>query len=92
MHMFGGFGRGYGMYGGYGLFGGIGQLLLLLVVGVVIYMLIKRSRGSHSMNMNSNSFSQQNSSDDAIELAKLRYARGEINLEEYQNIINTINK
>ena len=80
------YGNGFGFGHGYGFMGGFSQLLLLILIGVVVYLLIKKSSGNLTK-----SLFKSNTSVDAKEIVKLRYARGEISLDEYQKIINSLN-
>lgn len=79
---FGGFGRGIGLfntsYFGYGSF--ILQLLIIVLVVSAIYFFIKRSRTVVSQDVPRT----------PIEVAKLRYARGEITYSEYQEIVKNL--
>ncbi|OEF99621.1 hypothetical protein BHF71_08335 [Vulcanibacillus modesticaldus] len=88
-HMMGGFGRGFGGFypGGYGMWygGGFTDLLFWILIGVVVYLLVKKSRNS---NFNVPKETIQNN--EALELAKLRYIRGEITLDEYQEIVKVL--
>ncbi len=95
--MFGGFGHGYGMFGGfgrgygYGLFGGYGSILFFIIVGVILFFLIRRNRHAcHSTQSNFSKPSLGNDGNDAVEIVKARYARGEINQEEYKKILKEI--
>ncbi|MFV9510183.1 hypothetical protein [Tepidibacillus sp. LV47] len=81
-------GFGYGMMSGWNLSG----LLFLLLIGFVVYLLIKRSKQNHVGQGQGlvNIANGQASPSEAIEIAKLRYVRGEISFEEYQEIVKVI--
>ena len=87
MGMWGGFGRGFGSWGpggyGPGMYGGLTTILFIILIGLLVYMLIKRSQ-------NSATYSNNLVSNEALEIAKLRYVRGEITQEEYQQIVKVI--
>ncbi len=84
-------GKGFGMMGG-GMMGGmmgnqmmffsfwriIMWIILLAVIGVAVYFIVRAQRGNGKVLA---SFSET-----PIEIAKKRYARGEITREEYENI------
>lgn len=77
-------GYGYGMMGP-GMMGGFGTMGLMsvfwiLVVGLIIWAVIAAGRGI-GQSGGSDSASR---SDSALEILKKRYARGEINKEEYE--------
>lgn len=63
---FGCFGNGF-FNSGWGFFIGIGTLL---IVGAVIYLLVKRNN-------------KISSNDNVLEILNLRYAKGELSVEEY---------
>ena len=76
------FGRGY-IGSGFGCFGGYYSLLMLvagiaitIIVAVLIYKLIKTNNGD----------------DDALELLKLKFVKGEISEEEYISKKNALKK
>lgn len=64
------------MHGGYGMFGG-GGLLGLIIIAIVAYFFIKHLDENRN---NSNNFSRKGN---AIDLLNERYAKGEIDEEEY---------
>ena len=80
------YGNGFGFGRGYGFMGGFSQLFLFILIGVVIYLLIKKSSGNSTK-----SLLKSNTNVDAKEIVKLRYARGEISLDEYQKILKILN-
>ncbi len=83
------YGNGYGFRGfgfGHGFFGGFSQLFFLILIGVVIYLLIKLSSTTSRKRL-----FQSNMNTEAKEIVKLRYARGEISLDEYQKIMDSLN-
>ena len=74
---------------GYGGLGWIGMILnLIITVGVIIGVillvvwLVRRVSGNSA-----SSILQTGSGQSAKEIAQARYARGEINRDEYQNIL-----
>lgn len=74
------------MHGGYGIFGGMGFMGLLLVV-LVIYLII------HTLGDNRNqkqSIESDASENRALDLLNERYAKGEIDDEEYNRRKNTL--
>lgn len=79
-------------YGGYGMWNGFGMMIFglfcILIIGAIILFLIKPFQ--HSVNSTSNKIAPTNN--DAIEIAKSRYASGEITFDEYQEIIKSINR
>ncbi|OEF98845.1 hypothetical protein BHF71_10715 [Vulcanibacillus modesticaldus] len=84
----GGFGRGFGGYypGGYGIwYGGFSGILFLILIGVVVYLLIKRNKNVNYLTKQDVSYNNN-----ALEVAKLRYVRGEISFDEYQQIVKTL--
>jgi len=87
-----GYGPGNGFFGpGYGNgfgFGGFTEMLLVILIGVVVYMLIKRNQRPGTSTGNVNVTAETNN--EALEIAKLRYVKGEITFDEYQKIITTI--
>jgi putative membrane protein len=79
--VFGWQGSGYGMMGGMmGGFGSMGlmSIIWLLVIGLIIWALAASVRGSDESKS-----SDSSRPDSAFEILKKRYARGEINKEEY---------
>ena len=61
----------------------IGGLLMLLVLGAfvtLVYFLIRNSNSNHSSNR------QGGTSNNALEILKQRYARGDISKEEYETV------
>ena len=82
----GGYGNGFGFGHGYGFMGGFSQLLFLLLIGLVIYLIVKKSSITSTKTLFKTS-----SNIEAKEIVKLRYARGEISFDEYQKIMNSLN-
>jgi putative membrane protein len=71
------------MGGGWGFmpfwYGGISMwIVLIILIGVVVYLIVRSP--------NSQSSGRQVDRDDPLEIAKRRYARGEITKEEYDQI------
>ncbi|KXG44973.1 hypothetical protein U473_01955 [Tepidibacillus decaturensis] len=74
-------GPGFGAFGGCGLGGGFGMMFLgLIVIGVIIYLLVKGNQNGTTVR----NVTATNS--DALEIAKSRLAKGEITTEEFENI------
>ncbi|EGD51199.1 Protein of unknown function DUF2078, membrane [Thermoanaerobacter ethanolicus JW 200] len=83
-HCFGGYyPYGYGTWFG----GGLTNILFLILIGVVIYLLVKQIR-------NVNFFKKHDTdpNNEALEIAKLRYVRGEITSDEYTEIVKMLKK
>ena len=75
-----GFGSGLGMTGfgmGFGGFGGLLVLVLLVVGGVYLFRALDRREAP-------NTRTQPTAEDGALQLLRERYARGEIDHDEYQ--------
>jgi putative membrane protein len=67
---------------GYGMMGG--DIFCLLFIGLLVYLIVSlfnNSKGIQSINHNK----------DPYETLKIRYAKGEINEEEYQRMKNILN-
>lgn len=64
------------MYRGFGMFGG-GGLLGLILIAIILYFLIKY------LNDNKNASDSFRKKDNAIDILNERYAKGEIDEEEY---------
>jgi putative membrane protein len=77
------------MYGGYGGFGWIGMILGLVVTIAVIVLLVawavRRTNGNTPLPTSQNTTGQS-----ARDIAQVRYAKGEINRDEYQKIIGDL--
>lgn len=74
---------GYGM--GYGMGGGVLMwIVLLVIIGFVVYYFAKNK------NANGLNSSQQVLGSDAMEIAKIRLAKGEISSEEFEDIKKNI--
>lgn len=90
-YMMGGLGRWFGGYYpcGYGTWfgGGLTNILFLILIGVVIYLVVKQIR-------NVNFFKKHDTdpNNEALEIAKLRYVRGEITSDEYTEIVKMLKK
>lgn len=62
----------------YGLLGGFGMMIIpLLLVGLIIYAVVKFSQG------NNNNYNNNRGGSDALDVLNQRYAKGEISEEEY---------
>lgn len=73
-------------FGNYGWIGLIINLVLTigLIIGIVVFVIwiIKE--------LNNNRGSQKKETSSAIEIAKERYAKGEINREQFQNLLTDL--
>ncbi len=80
-----GYGSGYGMMRPWmlGIFGGVWFMPILMIVfwGLVIWGIVALARGVAS----SSNPRYSNQADSALEILKRRYARGEINKQEYED-------
>ncbi|WP_416144142.1 SHOCT domain-containing protein [Planococcus koreensis] len=73
-------GPGWGM----GMGGGFWVLIILIViVGFGIYYIVKNNNNNNNKDFNR---SQKDSSEDAMEIAEKRFAKGEISTEEFEEI------
>jgi len=63
---------------GYGMMGGFGMFIPLLLIALIVYAVVKFTIGG---NKNCDTVNRRN--DDALDILKQRYARGEISEEEY---------
>ena len=88
--------RGFGGFGGAGMgaLGWIGMILglvvtLAIIVGVILLVifLVRRMGASSHVTVNSSPMAPNQSAKD---IASARYARGEINREEYQQILTDL--
>ncbi len=80
------FGYGFGQYGWIGML--IGTVIWLLVIGGLVWFVIWAIRRSNGGGFQSN----PPSSPSAKEIVQLRYARGEINREQYQQLLEDLNR
>ncbi|MBT2679603.1 SHOCT domain-containing protein [Bacillus sp. ISL-35] len=72
---------GPGYFGGFGMGGGsLMMLVVFLAIGYLLYLAFNQNRG------NSQTLSRQSMSSEALELAKGKLARGEITVEEFEQI------
>ena len=62
---------------GYGTMGGFGMIIPLLLIGVIIYAVVKLSESSHK------TYNNHRGGSDALDILNQRYANGEISEEEY---------
>lgn len=73
------------MMGGYGMVGGgLLALLLLIALIVVVVLLVRSSRNSGGAASGSATPTPGAQRETAIEVLEMRYARGEIDREEYE--------
>ncbi|MFZ3171848.1 MAG: SHOCT domain-containing protein [Carboxydocellales bacterium] len=95
---FSGFGgMGYGTYGGGSwLFMGIGMLLNALFWGAIIYFVYRffdrRNDNHYSAGPSQQASNLTNRSDNAEEILRQRYARGEVTQEQYLQMLETLRK
>lgn len=87
-----GFGRGWGM-GGYGMhsFGGVIMMILfwaLIIIGIVY--LVRNLTNNNSRNNNYNNRDNRRQDDNAVNIARERYAKGEITKEELNQILDDL--
>lgn len=91
-------GYGYGgpmMGGGFGLFGILFGILVVIVVVLLIVWAVRASGSHHRTQQPTQPASAQPPAavapkEDPCEIAKLRYARGEIKKKEYEEICDTL--
>ena len=81
-----------GYYGGFGTMGWIGMIIgLILTVAVIVGVIVLIVWAIRRMNSTSNTGAIQNpNAPGAKEIAQARYARGEINRDEYQRILSDL--
>ena len=79
-----GWGNGFGMMNGFGWFGGFICLLIIVLIIIGVVALVNRSTKSHYVERSGSS----NSS--AVEIAKNRYAKGEITKDQYDQILKDL--
>jgi putative membrane protein len=82
----------YGNYGNFGTVGWIGMIIgLVLMVAVIIGVILLIVWAARRMNSNPNRGGiQAPSNPTARDIAQARYARGEINRDEYQRILSDL--
>ena len=73
---------GYGMMGGYGLFGLLFNALILVGIVVLIVWAVKRVSGPGNQ--------PSSSAQSPREILQLRYARGEITRQQYQQMLSDL--
>ena len=80
------------MMGGYGGFGWIGMILnLVITIGVIVGLVLLVVWAVRRMSGNSAQPGSQNlTGQSARDIAQVRYAKGEINREEYQQILSDL--
>ena len=75
---------GYGMMGGFGLIGLIINVAIIVGIVVLVVWAVKRFTGGAS-NLNQSSGNQS-----PREILQVRYARGEITREQYQQMLSDL--
>lgn len=73
------------MMGGFGMGGGLGLIFLLLIVGLIVWALVRVLPNQSGSNGGS-----QPRTDSAEETLRNRLARGEIDAEEYESSLATL--
>jgi uncharacterized membrane protein len=87
-----GYGNGYGVMGGGGWFGIVAALFWLLVIAGIVVLIVwgirQLSGGGHghSAQAPGGGVAAQPARDEACEIARVRYAKGEITREQYAEI------
>lgn len=70
---------GWGHMTGYGGYGGTFMwLILIIIAGVVIYFILERNKQTRRM--------EDSTRESPLEILKRRYAKGEINREEFERL------
>jgi putative membrane protein len=78
---------------GYGGFGWIGMILgLLITLGLIIGLVLLVVWAVRRMGVNVQPVSQNLPGQSARDIAQVRYAKGEINREEYQQILSDLGR
>jgi len=85
-----GFGRGWGM--GYGMHSSGGVIMMILFWALIIIGIVYLIRNLNNNNRNDNYDNRNNRSpdDNAVNIARERYARGEITKEELNEILDDL--
>lgn len=65
------------------IFGNLGNLMFWAVLAVLIYVLVRATI---------NRVGRDNKSNDPIDILRRRYARGEINKEEFERLMEDLNQ
>lgn len=80
-------GRGFGGFGGYGMMGGSSFMMILVIaaVGFLIYLALNKNKQT-SNQKDANLSPQNNVESEALNMAKTRLAKGEITVEEFEQI------
>ncbi|KIY23704.1 hypothetical protein UB32_01655 [Mesobacillus subterraneus] len=74
---------GPGYFGGFGMGGGsLMMLIIILAIGYLLYLAFNQNQNRG----NSQTQPRQSGSNEALEVAKARLARGEITVEEFEQI------
>jgi putative membrane protein len=68
------------------MFMGFGLIFTLLIVGAIVYALGWRPQGQNNL------FNSPGGGTSALDIAKERYARGEINKEEFEQFRQDLNR
>ena len=80
-------GYGYG-YGGWWMW--LGGLLIIAAIAAIVYAFVVIARRTGSTYTHLSNDEQLNNADSALRILSERYAKGEINDEEYQQKKNTL--
>ncbi len=84
---------GYRIMNGYGYDSGLGWVMMLimaLVFVLVILVLVRISKGQHGMGMHHPH--EDGQSVDALDIVRERYAKGEINKEQFEQLKKDLSK
>jgi putative membrane protein len=89
-------GFGYGCFGGYGASGGWGLILNaafgILIFAGIVWLTIWAIRRFSARNSDSSNLYPASPASSAKEVAQMRYARGEITRDQYQQLLNDISR
>jgi len=80
------FGYGYSQFGWIGML--ISTIIWLLVIGGIVWFVVWAVRRSNSVGSQSN----YSAGPSAKEIVQQRYARGEINRDQYQELLEDLNR
>lgn len=80
------------MMGGFGGFGWLGMILnLVITIGVIVGLVLLVVWAVRRVSGNQVQMSAQNlTGQSALDIVKVRYAKGEINREEYESLIKDL--
>ncbi len=82
-----------GGFGGFGGFGWIGMILnLVITIGVIVGLILLVVWAVRRLSGNQQSGIQAPSGQSARDIAQMRYARGEITREQYQELLEDLTR